>query len=76
MIANAGVNAANFYSAQSLRRSFANYATSNGWDINTLMRYVERKNVQSALRYIDSADPFAKYRMAQERSRSLSPRLD
>lgn len=76
MIANAGVATADLYSAHSLRRGFANWATADGWDIKTLMQYVGWKNVQSAMRYVDSADPFAKHRMAHERIRSLPPLLD
>lgn len=47
------------YSGHSLRRGFAKWPTSNGCDIKTLMQYVGWKNMQSALRYIDGADPFA-----------------
>jgi integrase len=60
---HAGISSAKLYSGHSLRRGFANWATSNGWDIKTLMQYVGWKNVQSALRYVDSADPFAQHRI-------------
>ncbi len=50
------------YSGHSLRRGFAQWATINGWDIKTLMEYVGWKNVQSALRYLEGADPFVQYR--------------
>lgn len=63
MLAEAGIAAANRYSAHSLRRGFASWATSNGWDLKTLMEYVGWKNVQSAIRYIDTNDPFAKHRI-------------
>lgn len=63
VLINAGVASAELYSAHSLRRGFANWAASNGWDLKTLMQYVGWKNVQSAMRYIDSADPFAKHRI-------------
>lgn len=56
---HAGLPMAAAYSSHSLRRGFANWATSNGWDVKTLMEYVGWKDVQSAMRYIDSADPFA-----------------
>lgn len=59
ILANAEVTSAALYSAHSLRRGFANWAMANGWDIKTLMQYVGWKNVHSALRYNDSADPFA-----------------
>ncbi|WP_420473640.1 site-specific integrase [Noviherbaspirillum sp. ST9] len=59
----AGIASADRYSGHSLRRGFANWATSNGWDLKTLMEYVGWKNVQSAMRYVEAADPFAKRRM-------------
>lgn len=46
------------YSGHSLRRGFANWATSDGWDLKTLMEYVGWRDVRSAMRYVDSAAPF------------------
>ncbi len=46
------------YSGHSLRRGFANWAASNGWNAKTLMEYVGWKDVQSAMRYVDAADSF------------------
>ncbi|MBF8179780.1 site-specific integrase [Herminiimonas contaminans] len=63
LFAQAGILDADDYSAHSLRRGFANWATSNGWDLKTLMEYVGWKNIQSAMRYIDGADPFVKNRI-------------
>jgi integrase len=63
LFAGAGIAFAEQYSGHSLRRGFANWATSNGWDIKTLMEYVGWKNVQSAIRYVESADPFAQHRL-------------
>ncbi len=63
MLAEAGVASADLYSAHSLRRGFANWATANGWDLKTLMEYVGWKNVQSAMRYVEAADPFGKRRI-------------
>lgn len=63
ILADAGIVSANLYSGHSLRRGFANWATSNGWDLKALMEYVGWKNVQSALRYVEGADPFAKRRI-------------
>ncbi|NVO79537.1 Tn3 family resolvase, partial [Undibacterium oligocarboniphilum] len=40
MFKDAGVTDSGDYSAHSLRRGFANWATGNGWDIKTLMEYV------------------------------------
>ncbi|MDO8772218.1 MAG: tyrosine-type recombinase/integrase [Burkholderiaceae bacterium] len=59
----AGIAFADQYSGHSLRRGFAHWATSNGWDIKTLMEYVGWKNMQSALRYVDGTDPFARHRI-------------
>lgn len=65
MLTDAGVASAERYSAHSLRRGFANWATSNGWDLKTLMAYVGWKNVQSAMRYVEAADPFGRSRIEQ-----------
>lgn len=46
------------YSGHSLRRGFATWATSNGWDIKGLMGYVGWKDMKSALRYVDSSVSF------------------
>jgi hypothetical protein len=46
------------FSGHSLRRGFANWATSNGWDLKTLMQYVGWRDVQSAMRYLDATDRF------------------
>ncbi len=61
LFADAGIAFAAQYSGHSLRRGFAQWATSNGWDIKTLMEYVGWKNVQSAMRYIEGTDPFARH---------------
>lgn len=63
----AGIAFADQYSGHSLRRGFAQWATSNDWDIKTLMEYVGWKNMQSALRYVDGADPFARHRIEETR---------
>lgn len=63
VLTGAGIASADLYSAHSLRRGFANWATSNGWDLKTLMEYVGWKNVQSAMRYVEAADPFGKQRI-------------
>ena len=49
-------------SGHSLRRGFANWASTDGWDTKSLMEYAGWKSVQSAMRYIDSSDRFARYR--------------
>ncbi len=59
----ANVPMPNSYSSHSLRRGFATWASANGWDLKTLMDYVGWKDVRSAMRYIDSPDPFEKHRI-------------
>lgn len=49
----AGLSSPDEFSGHSLRRGFANWATSNGWDLKTLMQYVGWRDVQSAMRYLD-----------------------
>ncbi|WP_162874726.1 site-specific integrase [Pseudomonas viridiflava] len=46
------------YSGHSLRRGFATWASRNEWGTKALMDYVGWKDVQSALRYIDTSAPF------------------
>jgi len=65
---SAGIALAHQYSVHSLRRGFANWATSNGWDLKTLMEYVGWQDAQSAMRYMDAADPFAKMRAVQSQA--------
>lgn len=74
MLADASIASAELYSSHSLRRGFANWATSNGWDLKTLMEYVGWKNVQSAMRYVEAADPFAKSRIEAALSAALPKR--
>ncbi|MDU8418229.1 site-specific integrase [Pseudomonas syringae] len=45
------------YTSHSLRRGFASWAHSNGWDLKSLMSYVGWRDIKSAMRYIDAA-PF------------------
>jgi site-specific recombinase XerD len=76
VLKNAGIASAELYSGHSLRRGFANWATANGWDLKTLMEYVGWKNVQTAMRYVESANPFlkslSKGSPAQDRTESRS----
>ncbi|MDR3409953.1 MAG: site-specific integrase [Formivibrio sp.] len=58
-----GIDYADQYSGHSLRRGFANWATSNGWNLKTLMEYVGWTDAKSAMRYIDTVDPFASARI-------------
>ncbi|SFB27837.1 Site-specific recombinase XerC [Pseudomonas simiae] len=52
-----GVDGASL-SGHSLRRGFATWASRNEWGTKALMDYVGWKDVQSALRYIDTSAPF------------------
>lgn len=54
----AGIPSAELYSGHSLRRGFANWAVSCGWDVKTLMEYIGWQDAKSAMRYIDAADPY------------------
>lgn len=58
----AGIPFVEQYSGHSLRRGFATWATSNGWDVKTLMEYVGWRDVESAMRYVEPSDPFAAMR--------------
>lgn len=46
------------YSAHSMRRGFATWAASSGWDMKTLMEYVGWSDLKSALRYVEPAQQF------------------
>ncbi len=59
----AGIAAPEHYSGHSLRRGFATWANANDWDVKELMEYVGWKDIRSAMRYIDRADPFARHRI-------------
>lgn len=63
MLTNGGLAAAGAYSGHSLRRGFANWAASDGWDVKSLMEYVGWRDIKSALRYLDASVTFAKDRM-------------
>ncbi|SMF22924.1 site-specific integrase [Pseudogulbenkiania subflava] len=63
LFAQADLSAPEGFSSHSLRRGFAGWANANGWDVKTLMEYVGWKDVKSAMRYIDGADPFARQRI-------------
>jgi integrase len=58
-----GLASAGAYSGHSLRRGFANWAASDGWDVKSLMEYVGWRDIKSALRYLDASVSFAKNRM-------------
>mgnify|MGYP000205143138 FL=1 len=60
----AEIDEAEFFSSHSLRRGFATWANTQGWDTKSLMEYVGWKDVQSAMRYIEVADPFSQQLLA------------
>lgn len=53
---SAGVKEAHTYSSHSLRRGFANWAKTCGWDIKELMAYVGWRDISSALRYLELSE--------------------
>jgi hypothetical protein len=59
----AGIPTPEAYSGHSLRRGFAGWANTNGWDVKALMEYVGWKDAHSALRYIDAPDAFGQRRI-------------
>jgi integrase len=60
--AQAGLPSPDEFSGHSLRRGFAGWANAQGWDLKTLMQYVGWRDVNSAMRYLDT-DPFARQRI-------------
>lgn len=58
VLVDAGISGSNEFSSHSLRRGFANWAASCGWDLKTIMEYVGWKDVRTAMRYIESKSPF------------------
>jgi len=69
LLREAGIAEVERYSAHSLRRGFATWASASDWDIKTLMDYVGWKDLKSAMRYIEESDPFARQRF----ERALPP---
>lgn len=57
ILEKAGVPA-DTYSSHSLRRGFASWAATNGWDIKSLMSYVGWRDMKSALKYVDGNTSF------------------
>jgi integrase len=74
ILRNGGLRSADLYSGHSLRRGFANWAASNGWDVKSLMEYVGWRDMKSALAYVDGAAPFVKDRMERTLSITSSSR--
>ena len=53
VLRSAGVADASQFSSHSLRRGFAGWARSAGWDVKDLMAYVGWQDVKSAMRYLE-----------------------
>lgn len=53
LFAAAGLADVEEYSSHSLRRGFAGWANTNGWDLKELMEYVGWRDLRSAIRYLD-----------------------
>lgn len=54
LLTDAGVTDAEAFSSHSLRRGFAMWAGSSGWDLRELMTYVGWRDMKTAMRYLDS----------------------
>ncbi|MCK9215831.1 MAG: tyrosine-type recombinase/integrase [Rhodoferax sp.] len=71
MLSLAGVAAVDEYSSHSLRRGFAGWARSSGWDLKDLMEYVGWTDIKSAMRYLEEDNTFLQARF--ERGLEASP---
>jgi len=72
-LARAGIADADAFSSHSLRRGFAQWAGSSGWDIRELMNYVGWRDVKAAMRYLDGLDVGLKSRFEQGLEQGLQP---
>ena len=72
LFTSAGVVAPDEYSSHSLRRGFAGWARSSGWDLKDLMEYVGWKDIKSAMRYLDTSNVGLQARFEQGLA-SLAP---
>lgn len=61
----AAVPNAGQFSSHSLRRGFAGWAATNGWDARVLMEYVGWKDIHTAMRYVDGSEGFEAERFEQ-----------
>lgn len=64
-LTKAGIADADAFSSHSLRRGFAQWAGSSGWDIRELMTYVGWRDIKAAMRYLDGVDVGLKARFEQ-----------
>lgn len=63
LLESAGVEDPEAYSSHSLRRGLASWASASGWELQALMEYVGWKDISSAMRYVETADPFQRAKM-------------
>lgn len=70
-LARAGVAEADAFSSHSLRRGFAQWAGSSGWDIRELMTYVGWRDMKAAMRYLDGVGAGLKARFEQGLDQAL-----
>ena len=68
----AGIATPDRYSGHSLRRGFATWANGHDWDVKDLMEYVGWKDAGSAMRYIERADGYGRYRIEQALAQDAS----
>lgn len=69
----AGAEEAASYSSHSLRRGFATWASSSGWDLKELMEHVGWRDVSSALRYVDVSQDTLKWKFERGLAASAPP---
>ncbi len=60
----AAIESPDHYSSHSLRRGFASWASSNHWDLKSLMEYVGWRDPKSALKYIEITQQQAKFQFS------------
>jgi integrase len=73
LLVRAGVDAPEQYSSHSLRRGFANWARTSGWDLKELMDYVGWKDMHAAMRYLEADAARSDLLFAQSLGTSLEP---
>lgn len=71
LLKSSGIPSSDEYSSHSLRRGFAGWARSSGWDLKDLMEYVGWKDIKSAMRYLESDNASLQERF--ERGLGASP---
>jgi len=75
LFTSAGVSMPDEYSSHSLRRGFAGWARTSGWDIKDLMEYVGWRDIKSAMRYLDASDAALQARFEKGLAK-LTPEAD